>query len=236
MILKKILDILMPARCLDCGVFVEDDYSICHNCWPKYLFIDDPMCKICGVPFPFEGQSEYICAGCAKDKPHFDIARSVFKYDGSSKKIIHGFKYNDRTYLAKFFAKIILSRFGPLVIDADIITCVPMHKFKRIFRLYNHSQILGREIAAFAKKNFSQDALIKTKNTKSQTFLSRSARKKNLIGSFASNPKIVFNKNVVIIDDVISTGQTINLCAKELKKAGAKKVIVLAIAKNYHGS
>ena len=109
-----------------------------------------------------------------------------------------------------------------------------MHKFKRIFRLYNHAFILAKDLAKLSNKAFDPDIITKTRSTKSQTYLSKTARKENIKGSFSvNNLQKVKGKRVLLIDDVITTGETINTCSRELKKAGAKDVLVLSIAKTY---
>ena len=109
---------------------------------------------------------------------------------------------------------------------------VPMHKWKRLSRLYNHSQILAEEIAKLSAKEITSDVLIKSKNTRSQTGLARKYRLDNLSGSLSINyPQKIRRKRILLIDDVMTTGSTVNLCAGQLKKAGAKSVIVLCIAR-----
>ena len=109
-----------------------------------------------------------------------------------------------------------------------------MHKLKRLFRLYNHSQILANDLSMVLNKKFIPNILLKTKHTKSQTFLNRNMRKINLKDSISFNKKIDINgKKILIIDDVITTGVTINMCCKILLENGAKSVDVISIAKNY---
>lgn len=207
---------------------------MCSKCWAKYSFITDPLCKICGRPFEIVVEQESICLGCTKLKPSYKISRSIFKFEENSKSLVHNFKYHDKTYLSKFFANLLHNKYQKIISKADMITCVPMHKFKRIFRLYNHAFILAKDLAKISNKAFEPDIITKTRSTKSQTYLSKTARKENIKGSFAlNNLQKVKGKRVLLIDDVITTGETINTCSRELKKAGAKEVVVLSIAKTY---
>lgn len=222
----------MPPRCVDCNCITSIDHVLCHECWPKYKFIDEYFCKKCGRGFDIDIDSE--CLDCIKKPPYFDISRSLFKYDDNSKKIIHHFKYHDKTSLSIFFARTLYRRYKDLIDDSDIITYVPMHRFKRIFRLYNQAFILAKEISKISKTPILPDLLVKHKYTKPQTSLSRTKRKKNLIGSISANEKYdISKKKLLLIDDVITTGETINLCAKILKGNGAEKVTILSIAKTY---
>ncbi|MGV2432198.1 MAG UNVERIFIED_CONTAM: ComF family protein [Rickettsiaceae bacterium] len=107
-----------------------------------------------------------------------------------------------------------------------------MNKIKRLFRLYNHAQILAYELASLVEKKIIYDILIKSRNTKSQTSLSEKDRRKNLFGSITvQNKEKIKGKKILLIDDVITTGSTVDLCAKQLKKSGAKEVIILSIAR-----
>lgn len=222
----------MPARCIDCSEFVSNENSFCSNCWQKYKFIEDPICKKCGRPFDIEIQSE--CLGCIKTKPKFDESRSIFKFDENSKKLIHNFKYHDKTLLSKFFSSQICSKFSDIIFESDLVTCVPMHKYRRLFRLYNHSQILSKDVAQRSNKAFLPDLLIKTRHTVSQTSLSKTQRRKNIVGSISVREKYdIKGKKIILVDDVITTNTTVDLCAKLLKRAGASKVSVLSIAKSF---
>lgn len=231
--IDALINFIAPHRCIDCSQTIQTSDSLCQNCWDKYIFIEDPLCHKCGRAFEIDlGEKDLICGPCIKDKPIYDIARSIFKYDDGSKSIIHKFKYSDRTYLANFFAKIFLNKYNKIIMEADVITFVPMHKFKRIFRLYNQAQVLATSLALIAKKELRPNLITKISSTKSQSSLSKSERKKNLVNNFKVNHDIKGLK-ILIIDDVISTGATVNECSKELKKAGAEYVFVLSIAKNY---
>lgn len=222
----------MPHRCVDCSVITGSDSSLCPNCWKKYIFIDEPWCRICGSPFEIETDS--LCLSCLHKKPPYTKSRSLFKFNENSRLLIHKFKYHDRTYLVNFFASLLYSKYKSLIDEADIITCVPMHKMKRLFRLYNHSHMLAKEISKISGKEFIYEILHKSKYTKSQAFLSKLARKENLKGSIICKyPERACGKKIVLIDDVITTGSTINLCSRVLSSAGAKSISVISIAKTY---
>ena len=117
-----------------------------------------------------------------------------------------------------------------IIFDADYIIPVPMHKWKRLFRLYNQAQILASEIGKELGVKMLPDVLMKTKHTKSQTGLSKKQRQENLKGSIAVEGSIK-GKKIILVDDVMTTGSTVDLCAAKLKKAGAKEVVVVCIAR-----
>ncbi|MDX1924752.1 MAG: ComF family protein [Rickettsiaceae bacterium] len=170
--------------------------------------------------------------GCLHKKPDYDMSRSLLRYDDNAKSIIFNFKYNDKTYLSNFFVKMMIAKYSSLIEDVDIITYVPMHKFKRIFRLYNQAWVLANAVAKASNKKLRPNLIIKKRNTKSQTTLSKTLRKTNLIDNFEVRTRLDGLK-ILLIDDVITTGSTVNYCAKALKKQGAQKVYILSIAKTY---
>ena len=212
---------------------MQENGGFCGTCWSSLNFITKPYCRICCFEFSFDpGEGNDICLKCSATPPAFDLARSVLRFDEHSKKLIHALKYHDSTFVAANFAKIIFNMHKDLVADADFIIPVPMHKWKRLFRLYNQSQILASEIAYLSGKKMVPDILLKTKHTKSQTGLSKKHREENLKGSInvMKNDKIK-GSNIVLVDDVMTTGSTVHLCSQKLKKAGAKSVNVICIAR-----
>lgn len=225
---------LLPPRCFDCGIFVSNKPSLCHDCWKEYHFITSPICDSCGKAHQGHITANYLCLDCAHIKPPYDRARSIFRFDAKSKKLLHAFKYYDKTALSVYFAELAYARYKALISDADVIIAVPMHKIKRLHRMYNQAQLLASAISIIADKYTSTNTLKKIKNTKSQTFLTKPMRKKNLTGSIiVSNNKDILRKKVLLVDDVITTGTTVKYCAKLLKKAGAAEVSVISIAMSY---
>jgi ComF family protein len=227
---KNLINYLMPPRCIDCGEFSSEYDTLCPTCWKKYRFIQEPCCKICGTPFEIDIES--ICLGCMKIKPKYDSAKSLFRFDENSKRIIHNFKYYDKTHLSKFFAHILFSKYKEFISGADIIVPVPMHKLKRIFRMYNQSIVLAKELSLLSFIPIKPDIIQKTRYTKAQSLLTKSERRKNLANSFSvSCPEEIIDKRILLVDDVITTGETINTCSRVLKNNGAESVFVISVAK-----
>jgi len=209
----------------------ETREDFCSNCWKKLEFITKPYCIICGLRLQLSVLNNLCCGKCFQKKPHYDLSRSLIKFTDHSKKIIHAFKYQDKTILAKTFAKLLCKYYQGEVHDIDFIIPVPMNRFKRLFRMYNPAMIMAIEIASILKKPTFPDVLIKSKWSKSQTYLSKVQRESNLSNSLKFNDKYqIIGKKILLIDDVLTTGATINKCAKILKLAGAKSVYVMTIA------
>ncbi len=227
-----ILNYIYPPRCVSCSELMQENGKFCGSCWSQLNFITKPYCRICCFEFSFDpGEGNDICLKCNTTPPSYNFARSVLRFDEHSKKLIHNLKYHDSTFVATNFAKIIVNMYKHEISDADYIIPVPMHKWKRVFRLYNQAQILASEIMKEIGVKMLPDVLIKTKHTKSQTGLSKSQRQKNLKGSIIAKGSSVKGKKVILVDDVMTTGSTVDLCAAKLKKIGVKEVVVVCIAR-----
>lgn len=237
--LKKITQIIFPNQCLYCNSLIREEGLFCNCCWQKLQFITDPKCKICSHAFEFLVEESMICAKCLANKPSYDKVITIFRYNPIIKKIISDFKYRDNIYLAKKFAKLFLNKLHEDINDIDFILAVPLHKKRLRKRKFNQAIILAKELNKLIGKKLYYDLLEKVKNTVPQANLTKKQREKNLIGAFILNKKyknLVKDKTILLVDDVMTTGSTIENCAKILKKHQAKKVIVLTIAKRVWGN
>lgn len=231
--LKYILNILFPEKCIACNKITEAN-KICNDCWSNCSFITKPYCTICSYPFEFSTHENSICGSCIKQKPKYDRAFSLLKYDDASKKIIHNFKYHDQLHILEYLVDLLVINGKDLLANSNVIIPVPMHKHKLLKRGYNQAALLAMRIAKKTKIHYLPEALIKRQNTAPQAGLDRAEREKKIKNNFSLNLKIkeqLLNKNILLIDDVITTGATINECCKELKKANPKQIYVLSIAK-----
>ncbi len=228
---KKILEIIFPSHCLYCQKIISAEGLFCNDCWLKLQFITEPKCNICCNPFEFIVAQNLTCSNCLNQRPSYDKAIVVFCYNDIIKKIIGDLKYRDGTYIAKKLARFLFNHARSEIIDADFIVAVPLHKKRLRHRKFNQSLMLAREIS---KTKLQWDFLLRIKNTTAQVALKQKQRRRNLKNAFALNPKyfeIVKGKKILLLDDVMTTGATLENCAKILKKSGAKSVTVLTIAK-----
>lgn len=213
---------------------VSDHGSICHECWIEIDFVNDPSCAKCGMPFEYDMGKDIICLGCEEKKTSFSKARFLFKYNEISKKIIHKFKYYDQTYLAKILAKLSLKKIGCEFPNADLILPVPLHRYRLMSRFYNQSSLLAKSIAKQSGKEFNCSILEKIVHTVPQASLTKLQREDNVKNSFVvneKNRKLLQGKNILLIDDVMTTGSTVNECARVLLKNGCNSVSVFTLAK-----
>lgn len=223
----------MPHRCLVCYELTQGDFDLCGDCFKVHEFIDNPFCHTCGTPFNIDIEEEIICNNCQYNVRYFDKGRSLLVFNEDSRKLIHGFKFNDQIHNAKFFAKLFLKKYPELVEESDIISPVPMHRWKRLLRLYNPPQILASAIYEhFPDKKFAPDLLIKSRYTRSQRKLTKEKRLNNLLGSIQINKKYdIAGKNILLIDDVFTTGATVNYCSQILKEYKAATITFFTIAR-----
>ena len=229
--LNKLLDLLLPPVCPICKEPVLDKGTLCPKCFKSLQFITEPCCKVCGHPFPFTILGEHTCARCLATPPTFNKARSVVIYDENSKKIILPFKHADRLDLIPLIAKMMSQQGRELIETADLIVPVPLHRLRLLKRKYNQSALLAQHVAKQFNKSYVPDGLKRIRRTPKQGKLSPEQRKKNVANAFQINKHLDFTgKNVLLIDDVLTTGATANECAKILLKSGATQVCVLTFA------
>ena len=236
-IFNKILKVIFPPKCVLCDKIIEDEDSLCSDCWKKIKFIKEPFCNKCSTPFEFEVSDDDICLSCMKNKPLYIKSRSAVVYDSEVSKIIFKFKFYDKLHLKRFMGKCMCRASSDIIDNIDILIPIPLHKKRLIYRKYNQSLLLANEIAKNSGKIVIHDFLYKIKYTVPQASLKQSERQTNLKNKFAINPKYLNdiekykNLGFAIVDDVITTGSTVNECIKILNKAGINKVYSISFAK-----
>ena len=232
--LNRILNIFFPPACPVCRQYTYDPGTLCSECWNKINFITPPFCDKCSNPIDNGSDHTAICANCLSKPPPYNKTRALLYYDEFSKPIITQLKYYDKTYIAKYSANWLYSRYKDIIDSVDILTSVPLHKKRLSKRRYNQSALIAKHLSKESKSvQFIPDALIRKKNSIPQTQLTFKQRIVNLNNSFALNTKRnIVGKKICIIDDVITTGTTIYQCSKLLVEGGAKEVNVIALAKN----
>lgn len=232
--LSNLLDLLFPPQCLNCDTIVPTHGTLCMGCWQKIQFISDPVCAACGLPFDYDIGSHALCGQCLHVRPSYTHARAVFRYDEHSHKLITRFKYSDQTGFAKTYGVWLAKAGTDLLKQTDIIIPVPMHYFRFVRRHFNQSALLAQELARKTGIDYIPDALWRHKYTIPQLGLSKKGRKDNVKGAFSINRRYaetIKNKNILLVDDVMTTGSTIEQCAKTLLKSDAMRVNILTLAR-----
>jgi ComF family protein len=226
------LDWVLPPRCLSCGVPVATLGTLCVACWREITFLGAPCCACCGYPFDFDLGANGLCGACAAHAPQFDRARAVMRYDDSSRELVLALKHGDRLHLVPTLAQWMRRTGTELLADADLVVPVPLHWTRLFARRYNQAAVLALALAKLGGPPVSADCLIRRRRTPSQGRKNALARRRNVAGAFAvRRAGTVRGKRVMLIDDVLTTGATVEECARVLKRAGAARVDVLVLAR-----
>lgn len=227
-----LLDAIYPPRCLTCIEPTEQGANLCADCWADTTFITGAICNVCGTPLLGEGGSRNIkCDECISDPPKWNAGRAAVIYAGGGRKAVLGLKHGDRLDMAKPLAEWMARSAGDLLDRADIVTPVPLHWRRLVKRKFNQSAELARHLSAISGTPTIPDLLVRRKFTTSQDGLSRVERHDNQRGVFAVHKRRAVPKNVLLIDDVMTTGATLSACADTLRAAGAERIDALVLAR-----
>ncbi len=228
------LDVTLPPRCIGCGARTDAAGLTCAACWSKLTFIAPPFCIGCGAPFDFIVEGEHRCAPCLAAPPPYDRARSAVIYDEGSRGLILGFKHGDRLHAAPAFGAWIARAGAELLADADIITPVPLHRWRLLKRRYNQAALIAAHAARRSGVIHLPDLIERHRATPSQGDLGPAQRARNVAGAFRLNHRHagkVKGARIVLIDDVLTTGATVGACARVLRRGGAARIDVLTLAR-----
>ena len=229
------LDALFPPLCMVCRARLSEPHSLCAKCWSAISFIEEPFCSACGMPFDIDPGGDTLCGQCHAKPRDFTRARSLLRYDDASKSLILTFKHGDRLDQAPGFARWLERTGRCLLAETDLIVPVPLHRWRLWGRRYNQSAILAARLARLVARPHDPLALERKRPTPSQGKMpSAKARRRNVLGAFRVPPvktAAVKGKAILLIDDVFTTGATLDACARALKRAGAARVDALAMAR-----
>ncbi len=231
--MESLTGLFFPARCPVCHDAVYPrDRLCCDECRPLLKYVTEPFCFKCGRPL-FDPGAEF-CTECIGTGHEFDAGRAVFLYDDVIKKSIYSFKYGNRQEYAKFYAKEMALALGPFIerVRPDAIIPIPLHKSRLKKRGYNQAQLISEGLSKLVHIPVIKDLLIREKNTKVQKNLGEKARQNNLKNAFKIGRNDVSLKTVIIVDDIFTTGSTMDSAARCLRENGVANIFfaVLSIA------
>ena len=228
----RAIDIVLPPQSLMTGSL--ETGGIEGDIWAEVKFLDEPCCQCCGFPFEFDEGDKALCGRCVIKRPAYDMARAGFEYNDTSRGLVLGFKHGGRTEGLNMFAGHMRRAGRKCLEGADYIVPVPLHVSRRIKRRYNQSALLARALAKISDPLFDPDILMRHRSTATQGGRSASGRRRNVQGAFkvrdAATDRVKGAK-IVWIDDVMTTGATLESCARTLKRAGARQVTALTLAR-----
>jgi len=239
---KRSLEYVYPQWCVLCAV--DGTQGVCDECESKFERVDLPYCFRCGKPLKSAyGYSYEECSHCRNTWKFVDRARSLYLYKEPAKEILHQFKYWQRIGLGKFFGEILKTTFPTLERLSmhfawepdelpEFIVPIPIHSWKRFLRGFNQNEVVLQFFAPAVRISVDSSILVRKKYTRSQVGLTETKRYQNVKNAFAvqkSHHARIKGKSILLFDDLITTGATMNSAAKALKQAGAKHVFAFSL-------
>src|SRR5215468_11057207 len=227
------LDFALPPLCPACRGLVGDGGGLCAACWSQLSFIAPPYCERLGLPFGYDPGPGVLSTEAIANPPAFHRARAAVRYDDIASALVHALKYGDRLDLAPTMGRWMARAGRELTDGADALVPVPLHWRRLWARRFNQSAALANAIAAAAELPVTT-ALKRTRATRSQVGLSKTERAQNIQGAFrvpAGARGEIAGRRLVLVDDVVTSGATVDACARALLRAGAAQVEVLVFAR-----
>jgi len=226
---ELLISIFFPRRCPICDEAIPYGEKICKTCATKVIYIKEPACKKCGKQL--ENERQEYCGDCSRKKHYFEHGKAVFSYQKDIKLSMYRFKYSGRREYADFFAEEAAKRYAAWLRrhGIEVIVPVPMYAAKKRGRGYNQAEVFARALGKETMIPVEKNLVIRVKNTLPQKSLNDKQRKDNLKGAFQVRANIVKYSKILLVDDIYTTGATIDAIAELLKMSGAKEVYFLSI-------
>jgi ComF family protein len=232
---EALCDLLWPRRCAGCGAAVQQSgRHLCWECLRALTYYDGRGCSCCGHPADGEVSGPFICGVCRRRSPHFDRARSCVRFSGAARELIHALKYKRAVWVRRELVALLTAGLQThLDVRAlDAIVPVPLHPRRRRDRGYNQSAVLARGLGRAVGLPVFSDVVVRVNDTPSQTSLTASQRRRNVRGAFAIRRAAwVAERRFLVVDDVMTTGATLDEVARVLRAEGAVSVSALTVAR-----
>ncbi|HEX5508716.1 MAG TPA: ComF family protein [Pseudolabrys sp.] len=232
--LRLALDFALPPLCPSCREPLGDGAGLCAVCWSKLSMIEPPYCARLGIPFVYDPGPGLLSMEAIANPPAYDRARAAVRYDDVARALVHRFKYHDRLDLAPLMGRW-MARAGRQLLDgADALLPVPLHWRRQWARRFNQSAALAQAISALSGVPVVHTALKRVRATQQQVGLSKTERAGNVQGAFRVPDEAkaeVAGRRLILVDDVLTSGATVDTCARALLRVGAAHVDVLVFAR-----
>ena len=233
--LAPLVDLVYPPRCPLCGEGVSEQGGLCTACWSELEIPSEPACSTCGRPFgPSAAQDGAICAPCLANPPRHSGISAATLYNDVSRKLVLAFKHGGKIGLAPMLARLIAARMQQTAGKPPLLVPVPLHRWRLWRRGYNQSALLARELEDLGKGELLVDGLIRKKSTPTLGGLGRKARERTLRGAIIVNQvrqHLLRDREIILVDDVLTSGATSDACTGLLLKGGASSVRIACFAR-----
>ena len=233
---RPALDFALPPRCPGCGAITAEPHRFCLACWSQLVFLGEPCCAVCAMPFEYASPGESLCGACLADPPAFDRLRAAVAYGDIPRKVALKLKYAGRPGIAETMARFV-ARHLPATGDA-LLAPVPLHRWRIWKRGYNQAALIASALARRSGLDPRLDLLERVKATPPLKHMGPKERRETVRGAFrvaSRHQPDVRGRTILLVDDVYTSGATADACARILKRAGAARVEVLCWARVVKG-
>jgi ComF family protein len=232
---RAAVDLVLPHRCALCGTILGPERGLCGACWAELRFVTPPWCTVCGRPYDEDDAGLDPCGRCRAHPPTLRRTRAALAYDDRSRRLVVAFKHYGRLSLRPLFGLWLALPAGELLGEVDVVAPVPLHRRRLMQRGFNQAALLAASLAEPGGPRYVPDLLQRTRATASQQGLGARARQGNVTAAaFRVHPQrrhLVAGRRVLLVDDVLTTGATLEACARTLLRGGAEAVDGLALAR-----
>jgi len=234
-LMQSVADLLFPAQCLCCDARVETDYTLCGACWRETPFIFGLACDLCGVPLPGADPGVPVhCDDCMALARPWGRGRAAMLYRDNARRMVLALKHADRTDMARTAGRWMAAAAAPLLMPETLVIPVPVHWARLVRRRYSQSALLAQEVARAAGRDCLVDGLVRKRRTPMLDGKRRDERFAMLDGAISPHPKrgaALAGRDVLVVDDVMTSGATLAASADAARAAGARSVSVLVLAR-----
>jgi ComF family protein len=232
--MQSVLRVLYPPQCISCAAMVEETGALCGACWQETPFLGPAVCDCCGAPMVGTVAEGDICDQCMTIARPWRRGRAALAYEGNGRKLVLALKHADRLDLAQPAARWMARAGAPILREGMLAVPVPAHRWRILRRRYNQAAVLAQALSRVAPVTYVPDALVRTRLTQVQDGMGQEARFVNVTGAIRPHPRHgarLRDADVVLIDDVMTSGATLAAAAEAALAAGAREVCVLVLAR-----
>jgi ComF family protein len=232
--MQSVLRVLYPPQCISCGTLVEETGALCGTCWQETPFLDGAVCDSCGAPMIGAVAAGDLCDQCLTIARPWSRGRAALAYRDNGRKLVLALKHGDRLDLARPAARWMARAGAPILREGMLAVPVPAHRWRLLRRRYNQAAVLAQALARVSDLEYLPEALVRNRRTRVQDGMGQEARFVNLSGAIAPHARHgarLRGADVLLIDDVMTSGATLAAAAEAARAAGAREVRVLVLAR-----